>query len=305
MIGLKRKHELIFLLTLCSFITITSVSKAEEKRVLREKTFIVTSERNLFINASSADVEVKSWNKNEAQIKIYGNKSSEDKMFFEIEEKENGIYVIVKRKNSSIFSFWRPLDITIEAVIPEKFNIKVETSGGDVLLKDLNGEQYIYTSGGDIRLKSVYGEIIARTSGGDISLSNSSGKLNVSTSGGAIICELVKGDLKASTSGGDITIHSLGGKILANTSGGDIKILLEKDFNGIEVETSGGDIELQLPSDIKANADISTYGGEIECNFSNMKSKKLTKSSLIAELNGGGEKLRAKTSGGDIILKEK
>ena len=69
--------------------------------------------------------------------------------------------------------------------------------------------------------------------------------------------------------------------------------------------TSGGDIDIKLPEDFKATMDVSTSGGDVSCSLNMSNIKKSYGSSLAGNINGGGEKLNAYTSGGDITVKEK
>ncbi len=302
---LRNKLAVIFFLIIVSFLVMNIAVRAEEKRIIKEKSFSVNQGETISVETSGADVKIKSWDKNEVYVKILGNKRAEEKMNFIIEKSGNEVRVISKRKTGSFFNFWGGFNLRIEAFVPQIFNVNIETSGGDIDADNLNGIFNLTSSGGDIKLNNLNGELTAKTSGGDINLVNSSGKLNVTTSGGNIECKSVSGKISVNTSGGDIIIQAKNGEIDAATSGGDIKISLENNFNGIKANTSGGDIVLELPSNSNASVILETFGGEIDCEFSNIKTKKLTKHKLIAELNNGGEKLEAKTSGGDIILREK
>lgn len=302
---LKRGIGLIILLMLLS-LTLNAINlRAEDKRIIKEKSFVVNPGEKLFIEASGANINVDTWEKNEVKIQIHGSKKAESKMFVQIEKREGDIHVVTKKRDFSFFSFWGSLNVKIEVVLPGKFDTKIEASGGDVVLNDLNGEQNLHLSGGDIKLKNVSGNIIVETSGGEIDLSDCSGTLNLSSTGGNIDCKFISGNLKAFTSGGNIIVKSKNVNVVAKTTGGDIKIYLANDFKGIDAEATGGDILVELPHNSKANIEAETHGGEIECDISNIKTKKATKSKLIADLNGGGEKLIEKTSGGGILIKER
>ena len=113
------------------------------------------------------------------------------------------------------------------------------------------------------------------------------------------------GDLKATTSGGDIKIEVSDGRIYAKTSGGNIDLFYYGSNKGIEARTSGGSIHARVPSSLQANVFLETSGGDIESNFSNARTNKVTRSSLKAEYNGGGDRLVCETSGGDIIVNER
>jgi len=138
----------------------------------------------------------------------------------------------------------------------------------------------------------------------------------VSTSGGNIEIEFAQDKVRASTSGGDIYISKVYGAVYAHTSGGDIEMrkIIEKSIkdNTIDLSTSGGDIILSLPDNVKADvfAQITVYDkwdkSEIRSDFPLDISKENRGSKLIitgqGRINGGGDAITLKTSGGDIKI---
>ena len=302
----SKKIELLFLfVTAIILIAATSIF-GNGMRLIKEKFLQTDPGESFYVDASGADVKVESWDKNESYVKIYGNSKAEDKMHFEIEKVSDGVRVTAKKKGSSWFNwFGGGYSVKIEVMLPSKYNTEIHTSGGDIFISNIFGENTLNTSGGDIKLFNTEGELSVETSGGDISINQHKGNSKLSTSGGNITTTKLAGDLKASTSGGDIKIDVSDGRIFAKTSGGDIDIFYSGTNKGIEARTSGGGIRAKVPSSLKANVYLETSGGEIESNFSNARTNKVSRSSLKAEYNGGGETLVCKTSGGDIVINER
>lgn len=123
-------------------------------------------------------------------------------------------------------------------------------------------------------------DINASTAGGDVKVGGISGKHSLNTSGGDVWADEVSGTLKARTSGGDIKIFASNTEIDAKSSGGYIKIYIPKNFN--------------------AEIDTVTLGGDIKCEFELNKVRSLSKHKINGEINNGGRRTSAKTSGGDI-----
>lgn len=287
------------------FVTFSSSAIfGSEVRLIKEKSFAVKDWQNLYVKASGADVKVNSWDKSEVNIKIYGNKRAAEKMEFDVYQDGDVVKVIAKRKNS-FFSFsFGGFDLRIEAMVPKNFNANLHSSGGDISVANLMGGFEIKTSGGDVSFSNTNGKLSAETSGGDISLTNHKGEMDLSTSGGDINCEKVEGDLEASTSGGQISLEIANGKVHASTSGGDVDINYTGTNKGIYAATSGGDVHVSLPRDFKAKAEFESHG-DIDNNFQNSRSIKVSRGYSSAELNGGGEDLHLKSTGGDIIIDQK
>jgi lia operon protein LiaG len=161
------------------------------------------------------------------------------------------------------------MDVKVEIKVPAQFNLDISTAGGDVKCGGITGKAELNTSGGDVW------------------------------------ADKFSGDLNASTSGGDIFLFCTDTKIIAETSGGDVNLEYEGENKGIDLSTSGGDIDIILSKDFAASMELSTSGGDVSCSLNMSNVKKSSGSRLIGDLNDGGEKLYAHTSGGDITVTEK
>jgi DUF4097 and DUF4098 domain-containing protein YvlB len=270
---------------------------------IQEKTFQIQPGKNLKVEASTGDVQITTWDKSEVYIKILGNDNAREKVAFSFNNNDDEVTVIAKREGS-FFSWFSGIKIKFEIKVPAEFNTNINTSGGDIMLGDIRGNNLLKTSGGDVWAKHTDGILKISTSGGEINLDSNSGEMNVSTSGGDIKARDFAGDISASTSGGDIFLKGSDAKIYAETSGGDVVLEYTGENKGIELETSGGDIQIKLPSNFNASANMHTSGGEIECDLTANNAKRISSTSFEADLNSGGEELTVKTSGGDIMVKK-
>ncbi len=278
---------------------------AFESHIIIEKTLKAKPGESLYVKGSGADVKISTWDKDEAYVRILGNRRAEEKMEFYVERKSDGIDVIVKKRDGDWFNWFGGMSLRIEVTIPDKYNADINTSGGDIDLASLQGVIKLNTSGGDVRVGDTNGPLSVRTSGGDIQLRSQTGNTNLSTSGGDIKVDMVKGDLEGRTSGGDVHVKVFDGSIDLSTSGGDITIDYSGYNHGIEASTSGGDIDLRVPADLKADVELHSSGGDVDVDFDNSRPSKISRTKYEADLNGGGEKIYCKTSGGGISLRQK
>jgi hypothetical protein len=272
----------ILILTAACFNTYS-----QNLKVIEEKTFQIQPGKNLKVDASGGGVTITSWDKNEVNIKILGNEKAKDKMKFEFKNDDDKVEVIAKRKHWLTGWFSNGIKLRIEITVPKKFNTKVETGGGSISILDVSGNINLSTSGGGITFKDV------------------NGKFNVSTSGGSITGINFNGDLDAETSGGGIRLSGRDSKIKAETSGGSISLDYEGVNKGIYLSTSGGSIHINLPEDFNASAKLYTSGGGISCNLKANNVKKISSTEFVADLNKGGNRLYAETSGGSITVSKK
>jgi len=243
-------------------------SGGDDLQVIHEKTFPIEWGKDVRVKTSGGDVTVTSWNKSEVYIKVLGNDKARDEIDYEFSNTDSYVELITESK-SSFGNWFGGVSLKIEVKVPEKFNAKVHTSGGDLKLGGVDGDHQLSTSGGDI------------------------------------VCKKFGGALDLSTSGGDITLVGGGSKIRASTSGGDIKLDYEGENFGIDLSTSGGDILVKLPSSFDASMELSTSGGDVSCNLTLNNASKFSEHKIVADLNNGGNEFYAHTSGGDIDVIKK
>ncbi len=273
---------------------------------IEEKTFNTFPGKSLFLDASYGDVYIKTSADSKVTVRIFGDKRAEKNIQFTFDNNDKGVTVKAEKKDGwHFFSFGSSGNLRFDITLPKSYNAVVNTAGGNIYLDNLNGDVKLKSSGGDLSLSEINGNINAQTSGGDIRIDSTNGNINIGTSGGDIRAESFSGDFDASTSGGNITLDGSNGKINASTSGGEVSLNYSGENKGINLSTSGGSIKIILPSNFNADVKLETSGGSIKCKFKANNITEVTSYKLQGQFNSGGNSLIAKTSGGDIIVKEK
>jgi hypothetical protein len=197
-----------------------------------------------------------------------------------------------------------PRKMRVRVRVPETYSLDIRTSGGGLDLEEIQGNVRARTSGGNIQVDEIEGDTDLETSGGSVEASDIRGNLRIRTSGGRIKASEVTGDVDARTSGGPITIHDVEGRLDLRTSGGSIDARFTGDPAG-HLETSGGSIEVEFPSGAGADLDAQTAGGRVEVEHAVTIQGSINPSHLVGAVNGGGESLVLRTSGGNIRIKER
>jgi|WetSurMetagenome_2_1015567.scaffolds.fasta_scaffold36568_2 DUF4097 and DUF4098 domain-containing protein YvlB len=274
--------KLIYILFLFCLLTAQSILADE---IIIEQSLPTSQGKTLIVKSDCGDLNISTWNKDEAYVKITGNDNAKEKMEFNIEEKNGDIYVTAKK--SSGIKFLENTNLKIDISIPEKFNTEISTAGGDINLGNLTGNVDMKTAGGDIVLKSIKGNTDLKTAGGDIKV------------------ESFNGNFSAKTAGGDIIISGSDGSIEAKTAGGDITVKYTGENKGMELSTAGGNVSLYLPENFSANIDLKTSSGDIKMGFEyTNESGKLKNGKIKGKINSGGELISCRTSGGNIIVEK-
>lgn len=229
----------------------------------------------------------------------------ESRFDLKCEELPGEVRITLKKKDSlTSWSGWfNNAKIRFEIQVPTKTATALQTGGGHVALRSLEGDQNAETSGGHIEVNDVRGNVVAETSGGHISLSKIAGNAKVETSGGHIEADGVEGNLSAETSGGHIEIRGAKGRVDADTSGGHVEVGFAKgNAHGGKIESSGGGITVSVDPNVDLAIDASTSGGSVRTDIPVKIVGKVNGSSIRGTLGKGGETLYVHTSGGSVSI---
>jgi len=282
------------------------LSSSMDERVRKyERQFTVQEGGELIVEADAGTIKLESWDKNEVSVvvEIEGSDSRAEKYKVEFSQEGNTITVTGKVRDKSFFK-WHVGDLEAFYTIytPKKFNTTLNTSGGNIDAKNLTGRAEYNTSGGDVNVQKLEGEVILATSGGNVDAIDINGNVDAETSGGNVIVENIIGNVKGYTSGGNVELNNVEGRVKGGTSGGDITVRVAGENKGIDVETSGGDIEIFVKEGIGADVDAETSGGTVDCDLPVTVRGKVRESELHGKINGGGNPIRANTTGGSIRI---
>ena len=274
----------------------------DDPKLLVDKTLPTEKGQKLRVDTQAGNVKITSWDKNEVQVKIYGNENTEEKFEFEVSSDASGVKVNGSKK-AGVGSL-NNISLKYEISVPLDYSVKVSTGGGNVTLTDQNGTVDISTMGGNVSVGKVTGDIDISTSGGNISVDQNKGMLKLSTAGGNIKAKNFDGNVDASTAGGNINLTGSNGKVDGSTAGGNIRLDYSGKNYGIDLSTMAGQISVDLPSDFDADADLSTMVGKVKCDFYNSEGSKKY-SNLKTKINNGGEPLNCSTMAGNINVSKK
>jgi DUF4097 and DUF4098 domain-containing protein YvlB len=262
------------------------------------KTFTVGSGGRLVLQSSLADVTVQSWEKETVEIR----EKLRLNVFTETEARE-----IVERSRTGFSLTGNTIRVEGEdgvhraqrryvIYLPQKFDVEIRVSNGNISAKALNGLVSLRTSNGDVMISGAAGEIEVKTSAGDLQLEDISGPLDAKTSGGDVRLRNLKDNAEIKTSGGSIRLTGAAKNVELKTSGGEIRVW--NVGGNLSAHTAGGSIEVKNCS---GGADLKTSGGDIEIADMGNAVDAHTSGGDISGKNLAGP-VSAHTSGGDIEL---
>jgi len=319
---------LLMTLSIYSCIGRIVIDKPGEFKITKEKySFIQEYESpkdiHLTLSTVGGNIEVQGCEGNRVKVAFVVTKNNGEIIEMTLDElKKYASFVITKEgKELSIDVkeiFRRNMSVGFLVQTPVQTACSISTSGGNLHVSGLTGNQEMQTSGGNVDIEKVLGNVDAHTSGGNIYLEKLVGKTKVSTSGGNIDSENLTGELNAetsggnislanhqgladvSTSGGNINLENMTGSVSARTSGGNLYADLKSLSDKLVLETNGGFINCELPSDAGMNLELSA--GDIKTTLNNFQGT--SKSDYISgKINGGGIPVQMSCPGGTLRLK--
>jgi len=282
-----------------------------------EKTFTVQPGGTFHADTQGGEIRVQS--STDSVVKITArerfNTSSEaeadeivKKLELAMEQQGNEVTASAKYERQSLgvhWGSWPPVQVDFIVSVPARFSVELKTSGGDVIVGDLDGKVRARTSGGDVKLGKISGEIDGHTSGGNMTLTEGLSSVQLGTSGGDIAVGRAVGVTELRTSGGNIKIESVENTLEAHTSGGDVRAGFNGPLKGdCSLGTSGGKVKVTVEAGAAFRLDASTSGGEVDAAGLTITIEKggHGKSRLAGTVNGGGPLLKLRSSGGDLSV---
>jgi sensor histidine kinase YesM/DUF4097 and DUF4098 domain-containing protein YvlB len=315
------------------------------------KTIDAEGIKSLQLITFAGDIEILGTDENTIKIEIFASVRSWTSLFF-VAERVNFIddeinYLDINKTDETLRIFSKPnyfhpfnwfnfQKTSFRISLPKTIHSNLKTYGGNIYLKNIDGNHAFTTWGGNLYIENTQGilkgktmggkieivnsdakidantwggkvfllenrgDIIVKTLGGNIEIRNQKGKVHASTSGGNILCEGLWGELQCSTWGGNIKLWNINGNVGASTKGGNVEaeIKLVKEY--IWLDTAGGNIKTVLPLQQPMNLDISSSRIMLP-NLPNFDGFR-TQNQLMGKINGGGPSVKIKGTGGNIKI---
>lgn len=285
------------------------------------KTFEVAPGGTLDIDTDVGSIEVTPADGNQVVIVVETDGADADRLELDFDQRDDGVRVKARLKRKP-FSGKHSYQVRarFRATVPATYNVRADTSGGNIEVSDLDGQIRADTSGGSIIVGKVTGPVRADTAGGSIEVEASARDVDADTSGGSIRLGAMQGRVRADTSGGSIRIDSSAGPVRAETAGGSITIRGARE--AVDASTAGGSVTVTFVGQPSEDSELSTSGGNVTAILADdlsfdirarsgtrVKSKfpldnaTVEPDRLSGSLNGGGPRLELSSSGRVSIKK--
>jgi len=348
-------RKMIFYVLFASLTVSVNAQFNAEKTPMITKSLSGDNIKSILAETSGGNISVTGVSASQAKIEVYvvpNNYKKNALSESEIKQRMSSDYdVVVETKNNKLtatakaknrkMDWKKALNFSFRIYVPGNVSTDLTTSGGNIELSDLTGDQKFTTSGGNLELEKVNGKLDGTTSGGNIhfedsksddaelttsggniEVENCEGKMRITTSGGSLHLNDLKGTIKATTSGGNVNGKNISGELVASTSGGNVHLedmtcSLEASTSGghidvsikelgkyVRINNSGGNVDLEVPGQKPMDLDLAGDKVKTDGKLSNFDGK-FEDDRVTGKLNGGGTLVKVDAGSGKVRLKFK
>ncbi|HTS18122.1 MAG TPA: DUF4097 family beta strand repeat-containing protein [Verrucomicrobiae bacterium] len=267
------------------------------------KSFTVAPGGSLNVQANRGDIHVAGTDQNTVQIRVLREVSHASDAeaaralkdhHVVLEQHGNEISVTAEEpRRFGSASWWRwwgqpNLNVHYQITVPQAFDARLKTEGGDIAVATLHGNVTAKTEGGSLKFNGIHGNVNGKTEGGNVDAVACHDELQLLTEGGNISIEQFTGNgLQARTEGGSIFA--------------DFAVPPRADC---ALHTDGGNVTVKIPETAAVNLDAHTDGGTTRTDLPIQLKARLDGETLRGTINGGGPALKLTTQGGNVrVLK--
>src|SRR4026209_584 len=172
-----------FLIVLAAFIGLSAFGQFHDAK----EPFMTKSFKEAFssteVETTGGNISVTGITTGDAKVEVYitSNNGKNNLSKDEIQKRLNEMYdlnvsvsnnkLIASAKSKERIRDWKKtLNISFKLFVPKATANDLSTSGGNISLENLSGNQEFATSGGSLHINNIGGKVRGRTSGGNIDL---------------------------------------------------------------------------------------------------------------------------------------
>jgi hypothetical protein len=282
------------LIAAAALVSVTSVPVfAQDAAHDWQKIYPVGGSASLSVETGDSRLEIRSCRDcREIRVKVHtGRKLSE----FQLEEHQdqNHVFFLLKDKpRVGIHVTWKSTEPTIVTVeTPAKLELDARTSGGNMSARGLEGNLQVHSGDGGVTVDDVRGSLKLNSSNGDITIHNAVGTLEARASDGHMRIDGQFSAVQLHTSDGTLDFALAQGSQLSAAS---------------RIESSDGRVTIRVPQDLKADLDVSTSDGHVDCalplTMDHYDNGSSSGHHLRGHLNAGGTALSIHTTDGNVSI---
>lgn len=277
--GCWRRSDLIALAA-SAVLLIASACGAAPPEV-QEDTFTVAGPAEIVVNSENGSIKIKAGS--DSEVHVLAEIRDAERVRYALSQENDRITVDVRINRQRPGPGENPgADITITT--PARTDVELRTSNGRIEVQGIEGSGYLQTSNGNIVLKDVKGAFEGVTSNGPTNADGLEGTAVLRSSNGGANLRNTKGEVDVETTNGPI---SFTGEL---TPGG-----------GNRLVTTNGDVDITLQGTPSIDLDAATTNGEVISELPVTATS--TGAHLVGTIGDGEAEFYIRTSNGDVTVR--
>lgn len=203
---------------------------------------------------------------------------------------------------------WPPVAVVFEVTVPSRCDVEIRTGDGQIVLGSVAGRVDLASESGSIFTKEIDGSVKARSRSGAVSITACTGAIDVKTETANITVGRAGGRTVLSSRGGYIELQRAAGEVVVRGDGSDAQVgFVSPIREPADLSLSGGSLVMELESNAASTLDLrASRLGRVNLRGKlpmEVQSGGVGKSTLQSTVNGGGPRLLARTSGGNVWVR--
>jgi hypothetical protein len=203
---------------------------------------------------------------------------------------------------------WPPVVLNFEITVPRRCDVEIRTGDGQIVLGAVAGRVDLASESGSIFTKEIDGSVKARSRSGAVAITACTGAVDVITETANITVGRAGGRTVLSSRGGFIEVQRAAGEVIVRGDGSDAQVgFVSPIREPADLFLSGGSLVMELENNAAGTLDLrASRLGRVNLRGKlpmKVQSGGVGKSTLQSTVNGGGPKLLARTSGGNVWVR--
>jgi len=190
--------------------------------------------------------------------------------------------------------------------VPEGATLEMRGVDLGVTMEDYTGNVDFRSEAGSCFIRKLKGDLYARSQTGGMAVTEVTGKTDIYTASGTILAGRLLGAAELRTSVGSVELMEAGNPVKVRGDDADVVLGLSQQVPaGLDIKVSMGRIILNVDNTLALTVDASTrLLGKVRMRglVPQVKQGGFERSSVLADLNGGGKTVRLRTAGGTISV---
>lgn len=275
--------------------------------VVFDRTFPVQSGEHVAVDVRHADVRVASSDVDNGRVQVVlrGRDMEQARAFLEhlnfTIDYESGDLSIRTDPRGNWNGSTGGAHIDVIASVPERFDADLDVAHGDVDVDVLEGTLAFDVAHGDLEGGSLSGSTLDITMRhGDVEFERlGSDRIRIDVQHGDLEVDAAANEIDVRIAHGDVEIQALTGSPRIRAEHGDISVRLTGNPGGA-FENRHGDIDLRTGPSV--GADIDFEGSDVDVSADYVFEGSRRDKAVSGRINGGGARLTARTTHGDVNL---